>query len=318
MSQLRWNPLLKEWVIINPRRKSRPNLPSKITCPFCPGAPEVGPSADWKVLAIPNKFPSLGHPDETASSDGALMKMRPGIGRCEVVIYTPSHETLLSSLELSLIEKIVEKWTERFRELGNLDEISYVLIFENKGRFIGVSLDHPHCQIYAFPFIPPVIERELKNAKEYGEAEGSCIFCDQINRELEEKARIVIENEEFLCFMPFYATWPYGTHIYPKKHVQSLLEFTPSMNTAFASIIKQVLAKYDKLFGEKLAYEMILHQAPTDGNEYLYYHFHVEIYVQNRGKDKMKYLGGCEQGGGVFVNPALPEETAKELRNLSI
>ncbi|MHC1591210.1 MAG: galactose-1-phosphate uridylyltransferase [Candidatus Helarchaeales archaeon] len=315
MSQLRWNPFLNEWVIINPRRMKRPNLPEKHSCPFCPGSPEIAGQGEWSVISLPNRFPALGIPDEKANRNDPILKSRPGVGSCEVIVYSPDHDLPFYKMSLDQIIKIIDLWTERFKDLGSRKEISYVLIFENKGRFIGVSLDHPHGQIYAFPFIPIKIERELKNAKNHHEQHGTCLYCDHLKEELEEGSRIVIENEDFICFIPFFATWPYGTHIYPKKHVQTLLDFTDEMKKSLASMLKQIINKYEILFGSELAYELILHQAPSDGIERPYYHFHVEIYVMNRGEGKMKYLGGCELGSGVFVNSTSPEEVAKILRN---
>ncbi|MHA1144751.1 MAG: galactose-1-phosphate uridylyltransferase [Candidatus Helarchaeota archaeon] len=316
MSQLRWNPFLKEWVIINPRRMKRPNLPEKQSCPFCVGSPEIKIKGEWKVLVLPNKFPALGIPDSNVSITDPLLKIKPGIGQCEVIIYSPSHEKHLAALDHDQIEEIIEIWIQRFKALSTRDEILYVLIFENRGRFIGVSLDHPHGQIYAFPFIPPKIGRELQNSKEYYSEKKSCLFCDHLKSEKKEGSRIILENEDFVCFIPFFATWPYGTFIYPKKHVQSLLEFTSNMKSSLAKILRGILKKYEKLFEEELAYEMILHQSPCDDTKYPFYHFHIEIYVMNRGEGKMKYLGGCELGSGVFVNSTSPEDIAKVLKKI--
>jgi len=135
-----------------------------------------------------------------------------------------------------------------------------------------------------------------------------------LEKELNDQSRIVIENSHIVCFVPFYATWPYGVHIFPKRHVQSLLDLNNDERKSLAAVLKEILLKYDKLFDMHLPYEMIFHQKPTDDNDYPYYHFHIEFYIIHRAKNKIKYLGGCEQGAGVFVNPIPPEKIAQELK----
>ncbi|MHA1378023.1 MAG: galactose-1-phosphate uridylyltransferase [Candidatus Helarchaeota archaeon] len=317
MPELRWNPVLKEWVIVAAYRQKRPQLPENF-CPFCPGAPEI-PSADWTVKFLPNKYASLRmDPPEPDLKNHPLYQVRPNKGQCEIILYAPEHNTTLGALPVEHIHTLVDFWAERYEKIGSQNFIKYVLIFENRGREIGVSLDHPHGQIYSFGFIPPKPQLELDNSYEYFNRNKKCLFCDILDKELNDKKRIVIENPNFVCFVPFFATWPYGVHIYPKRHVQSLLELTEKEKRDLAEILKAILLKYDKLFDMLLPYEMIFHQEPTDGKKYPHYHFHIEFYIIHRAKNKIKFLGGCEQGAGVFVNPIPPEKTAEELRQIKI
>jgi len=284
-------------------------------CPFCPGAEEV-PQTGWRVLSIPNKFPSLvsDAPEPEVRGD-RLYRTRRAQGACEIVVYTPEHNVSLTELGVDHIEALVELWTERFKALGSREDVSYVLIFENKGREVGVTLDHPHGQIYAFPFIPPRIEKELSSSRGYWKRRGSCLFCHILGKELAEGVRLIAENESFVAFLPFFARLPYGVHIYSRRHLQTLLDFTAEERRGFASILETVLEKFDRMFGGSFPYMMVFHQAPTDGRPYPYYHFHVEFYPPYREKGKVKFFASVETGAGTVTFDYRPEDKAKELRD---
>jgi len=192
--------------------------------------------------------------------------------------------------------------------------VKYVFIFENKGRIIGVTLDHPHGQLYAFPFIPPLIRTELASSKGYWKRTGDCLFCRVIAKEKDDALRVVCENDGFICFLPFFAHWPYGVHIYPKRHVEAITDLTEVEKGMFASILKKVLKKFDNLLDMSFPYMMVLHQRPTDGKAYPYYHFHVEFYPPYREKNKVKYFASVETGAGTVTFDYTPEMKAKELR----
>lgn len=319
MSELRWHPILEEWVITATHRQERTFLPPDDYCPLCPTRPGAFPTEipaeDYEIVVFENKFPSLRHPaPKPAVEESGLYKVRPADGVCEVVCYTPRHEGTLTDASLRELRNLVEVWADRFRDLGGRDFIDYVLIFENKGKDIGVTLTHPHGQIYAFPYIPPKIQRELESASRYQRQTGRCLFCDIVSEEIADGRRIVIENNSFVAMIPFFARYPYEVYVFPRKHHQTMLEFNEAQRTDLANILKALLLKYDCLWGMSLPYMMIMHQAPTDGRDYGYYHYHIEFHPPNRTATKLKYLAGCESGAGSFINDTAAEEKAAELR----
>lgn len=320
MSELRWNPVLEEWVVTATHRQDRTFLPPKDYCPLCPtkqGAfPTEVPASDYEIVTFENKFPSFNRiAPEPAVEGTELYKVEPAQGICEVVLYSPKHDSTLTGKTIDEIEKLVYVWEDRYKDLGSKEEIKYVFIFENKGEFIGVTINHPHGQIYAFPFIPPKLEKEIESAKKHFNKTGRCLFCDIIDEELRDGRRIVVQNDSFIAVVPFFAKYPYEVHILSKRHAGSLPDMDKKEKRYLAEILKSVLLKYDNLWGISLPYMMVMHQVPTDGNEYSEYHFHIEFYPPNRTKEKMKYLAGCESGTGTFINDTLAEEKAEELRN---
>ena len=319
MSELRYNRLLREWTATATGRQERTFLPPADFCPLCPTAPGAFetdvPVADYAVAILENKFPSLSPaPQAPAIAGSELFPVEPGRGVCEVVLYTPRHDATLADLSVDRIEDVVLVWTDRFRELGARDGIDFVFVFENKGTVVGVTLHHPHGQIYAYPFIPPVVERELNACEAYFRERGACLLCDLQRAEREDGRRIVGETGEFVAYVPFAARYPYEVHVVPKRHVDALDGFDDAQRRDLARTLKSLTRAYDALFGQPFPYVMAVHQRPTDGGSYPHYHFHVEFYPPMRSEDKLKYLAGSEIGAGTFVNDTLAEEKAAELR----
>ncbi|MDQ2966444.1 MAG: galactose-1-phosphate uridylyltransferase, partial [Chloroflexota bacterium] len=238
------------------------------------------------------------------------------VGACEVVVYTPQHDASLADLPLERIRRLVAVWAHRTLVLGARDEVAYVYPFENKGEAIGVTLHHPHGQIYGYPTIPPVLEREVANAAAYAGRTGSCVWCDLVAQELADGSRIVATTDTWVAAVPFFARWPYEVHLTPRRHVGWLHELDTAAVDGLARILSTTVRKYDALFGFSLPYVMAIHQRPTDGGSHEGYHLHVEFYPPNRTKTKLKYLAGSEAGAGAFINDTLPEETAERLRSL--
>jgi UDPglucose--hexose-1-phosphate uridylyltransferase len=311
MTELRWNPTVREWVSTASHRQERPLMPED-WCPFCPGSGRVPDNYD--VYIYPNDFPALSIPALAPAIAGDdFYKVRPAHGKCDVVLYHPDHNISLPQLPLDHLTKLVQLWRRRFTELKAMRGIRYVLIFENKGAVIGVTMPHPHGQIYAFPLIPPRLEKELAAARAHQRACQRCLFCDILKKERHDGRRIIAENDAFTAFIPFYARWPYEVHIFPRRHVGALDRFRPAEERALAEILKWVTRKYDNLFQMSFPYMMLLHQAPTRG-KFPYFHFHIEFYPPHRSKDKLKYLASVESGAGTFLNDSLAEEKAAELR----
>ncbi|MDR3710798.1 MAG: galactose-1-phosphate uridylyltransferase [Capsulimonadaceae bacterium] len=322
MSELRWHPLVGQWVITATERQERTFLPPKDFCPLCPTKPGAFPSevseADYDVVTFENKFPSLRpNPPVPAIAGTDFEPVAPAGGVCEVVCYTPNHESTLAEQPIRRIEHLIQVWTDRFQVLGDRPEVKYVFQFENKGKEIGVTMFHPHGQIYAYPFIPPIIERELDQARKHRAETGRNLLLDIVAGEVADGRRIIAQNDSFAAYIPFFARYPYEVHITAKRPgTTSFSEFTVADRINLAVILKQILAAYDKLWDFSLPYIMSIHQRPTDGQDYAdIYQFHIEFYPPYRTKDKLKYLAGSEAGVGAYINDTLAEEKAEDLRN---
>ncbi|HEX8708949.1 MAG TPA: galactose-1-phosphate uridylyltransferase [Pyrinomonadaceae bacterium] len=319
MSELRWNPLLGEWLATATNRQERTFLPPADFCPLCPtkegGFPTEVPESSYDMVVFENRFPSL-RPDPPAPAVEAsgLYPVRPARGVCEVLLYSANHNSTLAGEPVEQLYKLVQVWADRFAELGALDFVNYVFEFENKGEAIGVTIHHPHGQIYAYPFIPPRIERELEQSRAHTRATGRCLLCDIIAEERQDGRRIVAGNGSFVAYVPFFARYPYEVHIASVRHLQALTDLGRAEQRELAALLKTVLAAYDRLFDISFPYMMVLHQRPSDGGSYDYYHFHIEFYPPLRTATKLKYLAGSETGAGMFINDTLAEEKAAELR----
>ena len=319
MSELRWHPILGQWVVTATHRMNRTFLPPEDFCPLCPtrpgGFPTEVPREDYDIVVFENRFPSLRRdPDAPAVEGEEFSPVRPAQGVCEVVLYSPDHNSTLAEAPVRQIEKLVRVWQDRFLELGALDFIEYVHIFENKGKEIGVTITHPHGQIYAYPFVPPRMCTRRESFDHWLRDNGSCLLCDILVRELEEETRLVAANDQFVAFVPFYARYPYEVHILPRDHSVRLGEFTRETAASLAAILKTVMVKYDGLWGFSMPYIMNLFPEPSDGRDDPGWHFHIEFNPPYRSPQKLKYLAGAESGADAFINDALPENTAAELR----
>lgn len=322
MSELRYHPFLDQWVITATHRQDRTFLPPDDYCPLCPtkpgGFPTEVPFESYDIVVFENKFPSLQAKPLEPDVDGSLLlPVRPSDGVCEVVSYTDRHDATFATLPFSQIRKLTRVWRERYMELAEREAIEYVFIFENKGKEIGVTLSHPHGQIYAYPFIPPTARIELDSEKRHLEGTGRLLMQDWLDQELSDDNRIVWQNDNFIALVPFFARYPYEIYVTSKRHIRSLAEMSEVEMDDLAEILLVVTRKYDLLFGFSLPYIMAMHQEPTiPGYEFNW--FHVEFYPPNRTAQKMKYLAGSEAGVGAFINDTLPEVTARTLREILV
>jgi UDPglucose--hexose-1-phosphate uridylyltransferase len=300
VSELRWHPLLEEWVTVAPWRQDRTYHPPADHCPLDPtrpGMPETEiPEPDYYIAVFENRYPSYSGEQ----------------GRCEVVCYTPDHDSSLGEQTVEHISDLIAVWRDRTDELSRLPNVRYVFIFENRGEAIGVTLSHPHGQIYAYPFMPPVMVRELAASSRHMRKTGRCLYCDVLAGETKGE-RTVVRNDRWIAFVPPFARWPYEVHIAPLQHREWLLDLEPADDESLALILKALLQKYDALFDMPLPYVMAMHQRPP-GRRTPHHHFHIEFYPPNRSQDKLKYLAGSELGAGAFILDARAEDTAAELR----
>lgn len=315
MAELRWNPLLRTWTMVAGNRQGRPNLRVD-GCPFCPGSGKVPDTYD--VLEYDNDFPALtltpGLPDIAGS---ALSPVAPNYGKCEVILYSPEHNASLHDLSVEHLTRLVELWTERQRILSADPRIKYVFPFENRGEEVGVTMLHPHGQIYAYPFVPLKIRTELDSARTWYEEHHSCLFCDLTHDELSDGRRIILSNESFVAFIPSFTDYPYGVFVTSRAHKGSFLDFTPSERTDLARILKTLTGGFDLLFNRRFPYMMCIHQAPVNSPEDSgcdqYYHFHIEFYPPLRNATTIKYYASSEMGAWAAANPMPVEETAPAL-----
>lgn len=320
MTERRRDPMTGHWRTFATARQDRTFLPARAECPLCPSVPgqpptEIAESA-YDVVVFDNRFPSLmASPPAPSVMATGLYDVEPARGATEVVVYTDEHNASMSDLSTDRIARVIDVWADRYDKLGRRDEVAYVFIFENRGEAIGVTLHHPHGQIYGYPDIPPVARLELETALEHLRAHDTCVACDVVARERADGVRVVARNRTFMAYVPFAARFPYEVHVTAHRHATSLLDLTDPERHDLADLIGTVARAYDALFGFALPYVMSIHQAPTDDGDWLAVsHLHVEFTPVHRTAQKLKYLAGSELGAGAFVNDTSPEQTAAHLR----
>jgi UDPglucose--hexose-1-phosphate uridylyltransferase len=314
VSELRFNELRGEQVVYAIHRQERTFLPTREHCPLCPtrpgGEPTEIPRPSFEIVVFENRFPAFEAPN----------------GAAEVVVYTDDHDLSLGSLPRLRAEALMWVWRQRYAELGARDDIDYVYIFENRGVEVGVTLHHPHGQIYGYPFLPPVPRLEIVA----DERLGGCAPCALLEAEIRDGRRVIYENESVVAFVPEAARWPYEVHVSMREHRSSLLACAPRELALLADALQSVVRGFDALFDRPFPYVMAVHQAPTTvgaharpttgrpaGAEHTHGaggHLHVEFYPPLRTAEKLKYPAGSEQGAGTFISDVLPEESAAELR----
>lgn len=294
-------------------RQSRPQMP-KDWCPFCPGSGRV-PDSGFDVLRYPNDFPALSQspPDPDNVSD-ELFITQPAYGRCEVLLYSDQHNVRLADLSDRHVHKLARLWREAYADLASNRRIKYVFIFENRGEAVGVTMPHPHGQVYAYPFLPRVIRDELAGAKKYHDETGHCIFCDLLKQELADGRRVIAQSEHFALYVPFFAQTAYSVHITSKRHVPTLAQMSDTELNSLGELVRDASAMYDALFDTPFPYMMCMHSAPPDGESDMFYHFHIEFIPPMRAADKQQFFASSETGAGAWCNPTDPEEKAGELR----
>jgi UDPglucose--hexose-1-phosphate uridylyltransferase len=314
--EMRWNPTLAEWTVVAANRMSRPMLPSKDACPLCPGVLEL--PLPYQVAIFENRAPAMAYiPGDVTLPEtrGVFDLTAPARGRCDLVVYAQEHGGKLAHMPVNNIYCLVEAWRDRYAELVALPEIQYVSIFENKGREAGMTLDHPHGQIYSFPFLPPQLKSQWEQTQAFSGSDNG--LWEQVVAREESDERVIAQTDGFLAAVPHYARYPYETHIWAKRPgVNSLLEMTPQERRELAGMLKNVTSRFENMWPDAVygfPTLMLMHGlSKFDGVER--YRFHIEFLPLQRSPDKLKYRGCIESGAGTFLNDALPENQAKELR----
>lgn len=329
----RFNPLTREWLIVSPHRTNRPwqgqtekpnteIAPSyDPTCYLCPTNKRAGDhfNPNYKdVFVFDNDFAAL----QADVPNGNLNEQNLFIaeserGICRVLCFSPDHGLTLSRMKADDIKRVVDEWIKQYRELGAVDFINHVQIFENRGEMMGSSNPHPHGQIWASESIPNEPSKEIDAQREYFEKNESCLLCDYLESELEKGERIVVENEHFAALVPFWAIYPFEVLVLSKSHRGAVDEFDEDEKAAFAEILKRLTTRYDNLFLTPFPYSMGFHQKPTDGENYDFVHFHAHFYPPLlRSATVRKFLVGFELLGSP-QRDITPESAAERLRNLS-
>jgi UDPglucose--hexose-1-phosphate uridylyltransferase len=325
-SEIRWDPLLDQWVVIASHRQGRTFLPPPDECPLDPsrdGRHTEIPADDYEVAVFENRFPSLEtgallgpDPDEPADSAGdrdPLFTRRPGVGRCEVVCFTSDHSAAFSSLPPERVDTVFDAWVDRTLALNAIPGVEQVFVFENRGEEIGVTLSHPHGQIYAYPFVPPRMRRQLDSARRYRERTGDCLHCALLAAEHRARTRIVTEDDLVTVLVPHAARWPYEAHAYVRRHVPDLPALTDEERARLARAYLDLLQRFDRLFPTPTPYIAAWMQAPARADRDVA-HLHVEVFSIRRAAGKLKYLAGSESGAEVWINDVSPEGAAAALR----
>jgi UDPglucose--hexose-1-phosphate uridylyltransferase len=314
----RFDPLLGEWVTVAANRQVRPYNPGPDVCPLCPSTPtrhsEI-PAPDYEVVVFENRFPSLSGPPEPEDLIGSLpYRLRRGGGRCEVVAFTSDHDAMFASLDDARVGLILAAWTDRTANLFALPGVEQVYVFENAGAEIGVTLSHPHGQIYAFPYLAPKMARVVERGGAYLERTGRNLHDDVLAAEL-AGGRVVLQNAEWVAFVPFAARWPYEAHLYPRRRVPDFTGLDDAQRAAFPGAYLDLLRRFQQLFGPDqppVPYIAAWYQAPAGDQRAVA--LHVEVFTVRRAPGRLKYLAGTESGMGAFMNDIAPEEAAARLR----
>ena len=328
MWEQRWHPLREEWVIVAAHRQSRPWSGAEVggptarppafdpTCSFCPGnarvTGEVNPCYTG-TFVFDNDHPcvGVGAPRELAPPAG-ICRNRPATGVARVVCYSPRHDVTLAELDVDGVDALLQTWQQQMRELATHPDVTFVLIFENKGEVVGVSNPHPHCQIYATNFTFKYLETELAVGRRHLEETGRFLFQDILAAEQQDGRRILTRHGSAIAFVPYFARYAYETYVVPLRSVTTIAGLDAEERRDLAKVLREVVICFDNLWQMAFPYVMALHQAPVKGDA-KGFHFHIEFHPPLRRPNLLKYLAGPEIGGGNFLADTSPEEKAAEL-----
>ena len=328
MWEERWHPLRDEWVIVAAHRQSRPWSGAEVgthgprpavfdpACYLCPGNTRVSGRTNPNytgTFVFDNDHPCVGvnAPRELAAA-GGLYRNRPATGVARVVCYSPRHDVTLAELDVDGVDALLSTWQDQMRELARHPDVSFVLIFENKGEAVGVSNPHPHCQIYATNFTFKYIETELGAGRRHLAETGRVLFQDVLAAERADGRRLIFEHGSAISFVPYFARYAYETYVAPLRSVATIADLDDGERRDLAVVLRDMVIRFDNLWKMPFPYVMALHQAPVKGDA-TGFHFHIEFHPPLRRPNLLKYLAGPEIGGGNFLSDTWPEDKAAEL-----
>jgi UDPglucose--hexose-1-phosphate uridylyltransferase len=311
----RWNPLLREWVLVSPQRLERPWLGQETKptverpveydsdCYLCPGNPRsqgMRNPAYKTIFVFDNDFPALlpTVPERAAEKDG-LIVARAERGICRVVCFSPRHDLTIPQMKQAEVRLVVDVWAEQYRELAVLPWVRHVEIFENRGVMMGASNPHPHCQIWANAEVPNIPTRETAAQDEYLQSQGKCMLCAYLRLEIENNERVVCESDDFVALVPYWAVWPFETLVLSRRHVSNILGLNEKERDSLADILRRLTIRYDNLFEIAFPYSMGFHQQPEDRREHPEWHFHAHYFPPLlRSASVRKFMVGYEMLAG--------------------
>ncbi len=332
MPELRKDPIIGRWVIISSERGRRPSdfRGEKSNkkggfCPFCLGNEKSTPpeilayredgtqpnTPGWNLRVVPNKFPALQIEGELGKRGEGVFDQMNGIGAHEVIIETPIHDASLSTIPLKRVEDVLWAYRDRIIDLHKDRRFQYILVFKNEGEAAGASLEHPHSQLIALPIVPKQVIEEIEGCKRYYGYKERCIYCDIIRQEMSSGIRIIVDNRYFVALSPFAPRFPFETWVLPKAHDSCFECGKPAEFEALAEILQNVLRRIDKILNTP-PFNYIVHTSPFREEKNEYYHWHIEI------MPTLTKVAGFEWGSGFYINPTLPEEAAKFLREAKV
>ncbi len=317
---LRWHPLRGEWIAYASFRQNRPFLPPPEYNPLAvttdPANPTELPQGDYEVAVFDNRFPSLAL--DSANPPELDIQTAAATGHCEVVVFTQDPTSALYKLSTERVELLLQVWADRTERAAKTGKIQYVLPFENRGAEVGVTLHHPHGQIYAYPFVPPVPARMLDNEAAYFAKHGSSMLCDMVQQELADGRRVIYRNEHVIAFVPACARYPYEVWVMPIAPTRNFSALSGDQRRGLALAIRAVVMKYEAMWQRPFPYLMAWYQAPTDQLPHPETQLHAQFYPPYRTRERLKYLAGTEIGAGMFAMDVLPEDKAKELQMVEV
>lgn len=324
---VRRDPLTGDWVAIAGHRLTRTFMPPRDECPLCPtgrgSVPSEIPDCDYDVVVFENRFPSFAQRTEQAQQTADPLQLeRPALGRCEVVCFTADHMASFSSLTPSRARTVIDAWADRTQELSALPGVEQVFCFENRGQEIGVTLHHPHGQIYAYPYVPPRTGVLLRQAQAHLSRTGRLLGADILASEQRDGSRVVIEGAHWTAYVPYAARWPVEVHLAPQRDVPDLVALEDAERDDLAVVYLDLLRRLDRYYvtpdGSPITLPYIAgwHQAPVRiGRDAA--RLHLQLMSVLRAPGKLKYLAGSESGVGGWVNDVLPDRIAQRLREVA-
>ncbi len=319
---LRWHPVRGEWVTYAAYRQGRTYLPPPQYNPLAPttdpAQPTEVPAGAWDIAVFDNRFPALADAPACTPPPAAIVPTLPAQGCCEVVVFTQDPASSLGMLPLDHLDLLLQVWAERVQELGARESVHYVLPFENRGAEVGVTLHHPHGQVYAYPVVPPVPARMRQVAAELHAREGHGPLSALIAAERHAAQRLLYEGAHAVAFVPVCARYPYEVWVAPIRAVMHLADLSAPEREDLARALHAVLRKYDGLWQRPFPYLLAWYAAPTDGLPSPGWHLHAQLLPPYRTHDRLKFLAGTEIGAGFFAMDALPEDKARELQQVEV